>query len=277
MGVYRTCTHCGHQRLNDLEQSGIVVNETLDKGAMNSTTGLDWFKNSVLESARQHGGTEALLDLGSGSGKFLYQNKTKFQRVVGIEVSKASADFAREQLDLDIHSDTAGIRPPLSVVTAWHSLEHIPAQQLDEILASLAERLKKNGVIIVSVPNASSWQFLLFGEKFAFHDVPNHLHQFTHLSLVSLMQRHGFEHAGSYFSTPYNLFGLVQGLTNIVTGSKNYLYYRLKRNHGPRDKGREILHMILAAILMPVSVVLLAFEAIRPNRQGVITFCFKKH
>jgi len=276
-GVYRTCAHCGHQRLNDLEQSGIVVNETLDKGAMNSTTGLDRFKNSVLESARRRGGAKALLDLGSGSGKFLYQNRAKFQRVAGIEVSEASADFAREQLGLDIQSDLSGIRPPLSVVTAWHSLEHIPAQQLDAILADLSERLDKDGVVIASVPNASSWQFRLFGEMFAFHDVPNHLHQFTHRSLVALMQRHGFDHAGSYFSTPYNLFGLVQGLTNIATGSKNYLYYRLKRNHGPRHRGRELLHMALAAMFIPVSVVLLAFEAIRPSRQGVITFCFKKH
>ena len=276
-GAYRNCSYCGHQILNDLEQSGIVVNETLDKSAMNRTTGLDRFKNSVLESARRRGGAEALLDLGSGSGKFLYQNRAKFQRVAGIEVSEASADFAREQLGLDIQSDLSGISPPLSVVTAWHSLEHIPAQQLDGILADISKRLDMDGVVIASVPNASSWQLQLFGEMFAFHDVPNHLHQFTHRSLVLLMQRHGFDHVGSYFSAPYNLFGILQGLTNIATGTKNYLYYCLKRNQGPRHRGRELLHMTFVAMFIPVSIVLLAFEAIRPSKQGVITFCFKKH
>ena len=276
-GVYRSCTECGHQRLNDFDRSGVVDNENLVAEPMDHTTALDRFKNNVLDFVRQEAGAKMLLDLGSGSGKFLYQNRGKFESVVGVEVSEASVEFASEQLDLVIRYDTSHVPDGLSVVTAWHSLEHIPAEQLATILDDIFQRMDKDGVLVVSVPNASSLQYSLFGEMFAFHDVPNHLHQFTRRSLVSLMQRHGFEYTRSFFSTPYNLFGLVQGFTNVVTRSKNYLYYRLKRNHGSRHRGREMFHMAVAAAFLPLSVAMLVLEAVWSGKQGVFTYCFKKH
>jgi hypothetical protein len=53
--------------------------------------------------------------------------------------------------------------------------------------------LKPGGRLIVQVPNAASWQFLLFGEHWNGLDVPRHLIDFRASDIRSLLQQKRLE------------------------------------------------------------------------------------
>ena len=273
---YSECQECGHNQLVATDKTGIVINETLDMRSMHKSSGLDRFKNKVLRRFMTHNNKNTLLDIGSGSGKFLAQSKNKFDRVYGIEVSQASAEFAQKELGLEIHSSIETIEDELTVATAWHSFEHIPPTALGEILSKLHRQSSDDFRFIISVPNANSWQYKLFQKQYAFYDIPNHLHQFTYRSLTKLMQNYGFLPYREVYSFPYNSFGFLQGLINKVTCSHNLLYYKLKRNQGSMSKLQFLTHIFLAMLLSPVAILLVLIEIFIPKKQGVLSICFKK-
>ena len=277
---YFACQSCGHQTLKDGFNSSFMVNDDLTVKGMGKETGLDKFKNKTLDEviSEQKGAFKEirLLDIGAGSGRFLYQNQRKVSSAVGLEVSPASIAFARDKLGVDIIDSIDYIPHRLCVATAWHSFEHIPDIELQRLLKKLSVDMPDWGKIIISVPNASSRQHELFGRFYPFYDVPNHLHQFTLLSLETLMEQYGFKLEKQYESRPYNVFGMVQGLVNIWTRSHNYLYYRLKRNMGERKYLRDMTHAILLLVAGPIGLVIGMAERRDKEKQGVLTLCFTK-
>jgi SAM-dependent methyltransferase len=78
-----------------------------------------------------------------------------------------------------------------AAVTMFHVLEHLydPASYLD----AARDLLAPDGRLIVQVPNAACWQFLLFGENWSGLDVPRHLLHFRLKDLETLLDNCGFE------------------------------------------------------------------------------------
>jgi hypothetical protein len=73
--------------------------------------------------------------------------------------------------------------------------------------------LKPDGRLIVQVPNAASWQFLLLGEKWNGVDVPRHLVNFRSQDLDKLLEGAGFEVLRhKYFSLRDNPAGLASSV-----------------------------------------------------------------
>ncbi len=274
--TYRRCADCGHEILASTQAQGFIVNEPLVERDVRRTNGLDRFKRRVLLrfSAAQHRGL--LLDIGSASGRFLLQNGRRYARAIGIEVTPEAVKFSREALALDVVEGIADVPQGVEIATAWHSLEHIPQTQLLALLGGLAERLVDGGRIIVSVPNAASRQYRWFGRRYAYFDVPNHLHQFTSQSLERLLRRFGLHRIAAVDSTPYNSFGYAQGLLNVITGTHNYLYYRLKRRTRAPSLLLDLAHLFLLPLVVPLGWVLGLLDARNHETQGVITACFEK-
>ena len=73
----------------------------------------------------------------------------------------------------------------------FHVLEHLyePAGYLD----AAHELLRPDGRLIMQVPNAACWQFLLLGERWNGIDVPRHLIDFRLSDVESLLDHCGFE------------------------------------------------------------------------------------
>jgi predicted SAM-dependent methyltransferase len=73
----------------------------------------------------------------------------------------------------------------------FHVLEHLydPASYLD----AAHKLLKPDGRLIIQVPNAACWQFLLFGERWNGIDVPRHLIDFRLSDIDALLDACGFE------------------------------------------------------------------------------------
>lgn len=273
---YRRCKRCGHEVLRASNAQGLIINDHLCEKNVRQRTGLDRFKAGVLAHCEIATERKRLLDIGSASGRFLYQNANRYAHALGIEISPEPLAFSRHVLRLDVVENMCDVPDEISTATAWHSLEHIPTQPLLQLLDGLSARMKNGARLIVSVPNGASRQYQWFGAYCAYFDVPNHLHQFTPDSLDKLMQRFGFTHLATVISWPYNTFGYTQGLLNVATRTHNYLYYRLKRRSRKPSLPLDIANFLLLPVFIPVGWLLGLLDALTPNSQGVITVCFEK-
>ena len=73
----------------------------------------------------------------------------------------------------------------------FHVLEHL--YDPHAYVEAAHGLLRPDGRLIVQVPNAASWQFLLLGENWSGVDVPRHLTLFRSRDLEVLLERCGFE------------------------------------------------------------------------------------
>jgi SAM-dependent methyltransferase len=96
----------------------------------------------------------------------------------------------------------------------FHVLEHLfdPAAYLD----AAHDLLEPDGRLVIQVPNAGCWQFLLLGENWAGIDIPRHLLNFRVRDLEILLDGCGFEVVRTkHFSLRDNPAGLA---TSIAPG-----------------------------------------------------------
>jgi len=274
---YQQCVDCGHETLLAGSRQGFIVNDPLTPDNVKSQSGLDRFKNAVLSQFDPTPPANAhWVDVGSASGKYLYQNRHRYSHSVGLEITAEAVQFSRVSLNLNIVEDADALPQAIHVATAWHSLEHFPAAELGRLLGILNKAMNEKSRFIVSVPNAGSRQYKWFGSAYAFFDVPHHLHQFSQKSLDLLMARHGFIGVESVVSWPYNVFGYTQGLLNLLTGTHNYLYYRLKRKSLKPSLWLDLLHVPLLPLLVPTGAALAFLDSFNLTSQGVITKCYKR-
>ena len=135
-----------------------------------------------------------LLDMGCATGIFLQgiRNCGNWEPY-GVEINEHAAHIAQEH-GLDVRLGTleqAGFADEFfDVVTLWDVLEHLhdPAGSLREIYRIL----KPDGLVVIRVPNASSWDSRLFGRYWAGLDSPRHLYVFTPVTLNALLAANRF-------------------------------------------------------------------------------------
>jgi SAM-dependent methyltransferase len=156
-----------------------------------------------------------VLDVGCGGGLFLRMLAERGHSVVGLDFSVSAAAAAWRQNSVPAICGNLA-EPPLpassfDLVTMYHVLEHLydPAGYLD-----IAHKLlKPDGRLIVQVPNAACWQFLLMGEMWSGIDIPRHLFDFRDKDVETLLEHCGFEVVRrKYFSLRDNPAGVVSSL-----------------------------------------------------------------
>ena len=136
-----------------------------------------------------------VLDIGCSTGIFLqgirnYGNWEPY----GVEINEQAAKYAREK-GLDVRWGTLEqAKFPdeyFDAVTLWDVLEHLhdPAGSLREI----HRILKPDGVLVIRVPNADSWDARFFGHYWAGLDAPRHLYVFTPRTLDALLAANYFQ------------------------------------------------------------------------------------
>ena len=188
--MYFRCTSCHHEITSMIEKSVEIINEDLSDETSKKLNLLDKFKNSLTLKYKNN--SEVLIDVGSSTGRFLNLNKQKFPKIYGVELSKPSIDFCEKNYSIQVFDDLRKV--PIegsTLVTFWHSLEHIPVEAIEEYFKFLSN-LNKEITIIISVPNSSSLQVNLFKEKWPYRDEISHIHQFSFDSLEKLMKKYNF-------------------------------------------------------------------------------------
>jgi SAM-dependent methyltransferase/4-amino-4-deoxy-L-arabinose transferase-like glycosyltransferase len=186
-------------------------------------------------SSAAGGGPGRVVDIGCGRGQLLNQLRALGWKTTGTELSEESARYARDVLGLDVRVgeiQELSLEGSYDLVIMWHVLEHVrdPGRALQEVARILAP----GGVVVVAVPNFSSWEARL-GRSGWFHlDVPRHLNHFTPSSLAGLLgqaQLEGFE--SHFLAVEYDSFSFAQTLLNVL-GFRHNLVYDVLRSRGAK-------------------------------------------
>ena len=192
------------------------------------------YKLSVLTNSLQTSGS--ILDYGSGDGYFAeFLNKKNFN----VDTYDPLILKEKRTQILDNQYD---------IIMLWHVLEHIP--DIGGTIITLRKQLKKDGAIIVAVPNRDSFDSKVYMKHWAAWDVPRHLYHFNHKSLVNFMKNKGFSLVSkhplfldsyyvSYLSSKYKksffpwisalLVGTISNILGAVTSNYSSSFYIFKK------------------------------------------------
>jgi SAM-dependent methyltransferase len=148
----------------------------------------------VRRAVEASGETGMILDVGCGGGLFLKMMAERGYRAVGLDFSIDAAAVAWQNGVPAVCGSLA--HAPLqpsscAAVTMVHVLEHL--RDPGSYLQCARDLLQPQGRLIVQVPNAACWQFLLLGDAWIGVDVPRHLFDFRTHDLEVLLDHCGFE------------------------------------------------------------------------------------
>jgi 2-polyprenyl-3-methyl-5-hydroxy-6-metoxy-1,4-benzoquinol methylase len=128
-----------------------------------------------------------LLDIGCGTGDFLFAAKNNGWKVTGIEPNEKARNIANKKNNNSVfdNSQLNNLKEnSFDVITLWHVLEHLPNLENDILI--FKKLLKPSGSLIIAVPNYNSFDANYYKEFWAAYDVPRHLWHFSQNSIKSL-------------------------------------------------------------------------------------------
>lgn len=135
-----------------------------------------------------------VLDIGCGTGDRLDVFRRRGFETYGVETS-ASADYGQDHLKLNIvRGDLFSAHFPdnhFDVVTLYNVLEH--THNPLEVCKEIYRILKKDGFLVIQIPNKNSIQCKLFKKRWAAFDVPRDLYYFGIGTLDLLFRKSGFK------------------------------------------------------------------------------------
>jgi len=135
-----------------------------------------------------------LLDVGAGTGAFSKVMKNAGWAVTGLEPDETARKNALEINELQLLSpdNLYKISPEsFDAITMWHVLEHV--HDLQGYLEKYHSILRKNGRLIIAVPNYTSYDASVYQQYWAAYDVPRHLYHFSPESMSMLADKKGFK------------------------------------------------------------------------------------
>jgi 2-polyprenyl-3-methyl-5-hydroxy-6-metoxy-1,4-benzoquinol methylase len=193
-----------------------------------------------------------LLDFGCGKGKFGHLAQENGWNVKAVETSPDRAAYARNIYGLDVSSEffTAGsiFNIQFDALSLFHVLEHLPqpAVLLEQLIK---DNVTGKGIVIVEVPNVSSWQSRIAKESWIHLDVPRHLHHFSPERLKKLLLDINLKPLKTTsFSVHLGVLGMVDSLLKKF-GYKKNIIFELKNN-----KSKSLILMIM--LILPFAFVL---------------------
>lgn len=192
----------------------------LDKRQMDGVENAELFNSRILKSvyinyfikkeiralrrAKGNGGLR-LLDVGCGTGWTSRVYAYHGFDVVGLEPSRVRAGYAREHYGVEVVCDyieNAKFNKEFDVVVLRHIIEHFADPRA--VLRKIRGFLKKDGVVLIVVPNINCLGRRLFETKWAWV-LPWLCNFFTPGSSRRILQTEGFEVIKSY-QTPTPLY-----------------------------------------------------------------------
>ncbi|MCX5888272.1 MAG: class I SAM-dependent methyltransferase, partial [Deltaproteobacteria bacterium] len=136
-----------------------------------------------------------LLEVGSGSGAFLYAVRPYVREVMGVEPDAASRSWLKQTLGLNMLEkipQAGSGQEAFDLVVSFHVLEHI----LDpvEVLGKLKKMLKPGGELIVEVPNVADALVGVYRVPSyrQFYYQTAHLYYFSKQTLALALEKAGY-------------------------------------------------------------------------------------
>lgn len=150
--------------------------------------------NQKLKLLKANVAVGNLLDYGCGTGMFLKQANAKGWNSFGTEPDEGARELSNSNKKLVFGNkqelNTFNPLITFNAITLWHVLEHVT--DLPETLNFFKQKLNKNGVLIIAVPNYNSYDAKHYKALWAAYDLPRHLYHFESNTISQLMSQHGF-------------------------------------------------------------------------------------
>lgn len=142
---------------------------------------------------KKHGN---VLEIGCGSGYFLKLFKDKGFDCKGVEPSPKAAEFAREQLGLDVingflEKNTFADNEKYDIILLMDVIEHIYTP--NELLSILTKLLAVDGLVVILTGNVNSANAKLWKEKWFYFYSWEHISFFNRQSISKLLNSHGYK------------------------------------------------------------------------------------
>ena len=184
--------------------------------------------------------SKRILDIGSGPGFFLRRAKRRGWNVIGVEPSPLASDYANKQnihtIQKFFHEVTPNEIGKFDAIHTFDVLEHV--NNPIAVIEKAYSLLKKNGVIVVEVPNdfnplqklaqktlkKKEWWVTLSSWSKTLGNI-QHLNYFNFSSISDLLKRTGFKIIIKESTFPLELF-LLMGqdyIKNPKIGKKIHL------------------------------------------------------
>lgn len=196
------CENCTHGFLNPvLDGTSLAKYYTSQYVAYQAGHGTGDAQSAIDQARREqryrhvdlHAGMD-VLDIGCGSGSFLYVIRAIVGSVQGVEPSEHGVATCRKFSIPVFHGDMEAFAESdersYDLITLNHVLEHHPEPR--RLLSLCRARLKEGGRVWISVPNAGSFFAKVLKSRWHSSDLPVHLQQFTPRSLRWAMEDAGY-------------------------------------------------------------------------------------
>lgn len=184
------------ERIGDYYKSEeYVSHSSTKKGFVNKVYG--WVRSYTLKKKisllKQLTNGKRLLDIGAGTGHFLAKAKGSGYTVLGLEPDEDARKVAMSENGIELKdlSLLHELNESFDIVSMWHVLEHVYNLQPD--LEKIASLVNQNGVLIIAVPNYTSFDAQYYKEYWAAYDVPRHLYHFSPKSIIPLVESKGLK------------------------------------------------------------------------------------
>ncbi len=149
------------------------------------------------ESVFEYKSKGRFLEIGPWRGVICANMKEAGFDVTAIEMNEECVRFLRETVGIEAiqSSDPAEamkhLEPGFDVITAWHSLEHLPDPW--RVIEQAALLLAPGGVLQLAMPNPESYEFAVMKSRWMHLDAPRHLYFYSLGALVRICKKHGLE------------------------------------------------------------------------------------
>lgn len=217
------------------------------------------FVRTAMEPVQNSG---PVLDVGCGGGLFGRMLKERGFHSIGLDVSPKAAAVAWGRNGLPtvaaLLSSAPFRRSSCAGVTMFHVLEHLydPASYLQ----ASHDLLIPGGRLVIQVPNAACWQFLLLADRWNGLDVPRHLIDFRASDMDRLLEHCGFEIVRhKYFSLRDNPAGLASSIAPDLDPMARRV--RRIRESAAGRLARDLLYFTLVLAAVPFTILEAASRA----------------
>lgn len=217
-----------------------------------------------------------ILDIGCGNGKFLLSLKKDKWEIHGVELTEESAKLALQQsvkvhigdiLKLDLFDEY------FDVITMWHVFEHIRDPQT--LLRKIYSWLKRDGLLVIAVPNIDSLQAKIFYKCWYHLDMPRHFFHYSPESLNHLLRKNHFTVFYKNHFILKNFFGFSQSFFNLMGYKRNFFKNILLDRNIKAKRISKIILIFLLPLVVTISVTICFIESLI-NKGGTFEVYCKK-
>ena len=180
------------------QSSDYISHSNTNKGFINKlyhavrSVTLSSKKNLVEKYSGKSKGS--LLDVGAGTGAFASTMQKNGWNVTALEPDATARANAEKDFNITLQpsENLFSLKDgSFDAITLWHVLEHV--HDLHNYINKFYSLLKEDGVLIIAVPNYTSYDANEYESAWAAYDVPRHLYHFSPKSMKTLLGKHKFK------------------------------------------------------------------------------------